>query len=78
MLAFSRADVSPTGPQLLATARNAISTAEPTATRTGTTQPGRRLTGVPAKSRRRRISHAPPRQATIQTRLTRHAITIGP
>src|SRR3984885_13315587 len=49
MLAFSRATVSPEGPQFEATAKNATATAEPTATRTGTTQPGRRLTGVPAK-----------------------------
>ena len=48
MLAFSLAAVSPAGPQLLAMARNATSAADPTATRTGTTQPGRRLTAVPA------------------------------
>ena len=70
--------LSPVGPQLLAMARNATTAADPTATRTGTTQPGRRLTGVPAKSRRRIITHAPPRQATIQITLTMHAIASGP
>src|SRR6516165_9149795 len=49
MLAFSRAEVSPTGPQLPAMARNATSAADPTATRTGTTHPGRRDTAAPVK-----------------------------
>src|SRR6516162_7125225 len=57
MLARKRAAVTPFGPQLLARARNATSTADPTATRTGITHPARRLTGAPVKSRRRNRSH---------------------
>ena len=78
MLALSRAEVAPAGPQLLAMARSATSAADPTATRTGTTQPGRRLTAAPVKSRRRRSSHDPARQAAIQIRLTTTPTTSGP
>jgi hypothetical protein len=51
-------------------ARNAITAADPTATRTGTTHPGRRLTVAPVKSRRRSSHHEPARQATIHSTLT--------
>ena len=70
--------MTPAGPQLLAIARNAITAAEPTATRSGTTQPGRRLTAAPVKSRRRKSHHEPDRQAAIQTRLTASAMIIDP
>src|SRR5262249_49980246 len=78
MLAFRRAEVTPTGPQLLATASKAITAAEATAPRPGAAHPARRRTGAPARSRRRRSSHDAPRHATIQIRLTTSPITSGP
>ncbi len=70
--------VSPTGPQLPATPSNAINAAAATTARIAVIQPGRRGTGVPAKSRRRRIGQEPPRQAAIQATLTMLPSISGP
>ena len=77
-LASRRAAVTPTGPQLPPIASKAITAASASETRTGIAQPCLRDTGVPAKSRRRRISHETLRQPMIQMRLTTIPISIGP
>ena len=77
-LAFSRLEVTPTGPQLPATAASAITAASATATRTGTTHPGLRGTGTPAKSRASSNRHDTARQTTIQTMQTASPIRSGP
>src|ERR1700741_3701324 len=78
MLAFRRLAVTPAGPQLAAIDNSAITAAAPTATPTGTTQPGRRVTVAPVKSRRRCSRQAAVRQATIQITLTASPTISGP
>ncbi len=70
--------MTPTGPQFEAIASSAIRPASASAARTGTAHPCLRLTGVPAKSRPRRITHETLRQTATHSRLTTIATINGP